>query len=45
MSADEHRRLYDRWLRELWHGHEAVAQEIVTPGFTIHQVRSEPGEL
>jgi predicted ester cyclase len=44
MTPDDHRRLYDRWLLELWHGDEAVAQEIVTPDFVVHQVRGEPGE-
>ena len=43
MTPAEHRRLYDRWLLELWHGDEAVAQEIVTPDFVIHQARGEPG--
>jgi predicted ester cyclase len=43
VTPDDHRRLYGRWLLELWHGDEAVAQEIVTPGFVIHQARDAPG--
>jgi predicted ester cyclase len=44
VTPDDLRRLYDRWLLELWHGDESVAAQIVAPDFVIHQVRSEPGE-
>jgi predicted ester cyclase len=43
VTGDDHRRLYERWLFELWHGDEGVAAQIVTPGFVIHQARGEPG--
>jgi predicted ester cyclase len=43
-GADDHRRLYERWLLELWNGDEAVAEEILSEDFVIHQARTEPGE-
>jgi hypothetical protein len=33
----DHATLYRRWLLELWHGDLAVADEIVSPGFLVHQ--------
>jgi len=39
MSLDENKRLYRRWLLELWNGDLAVAGQIVTEGF----VGSWPG--
>lgn len=44
MTSDDHRRLYERWLLELWHGDESVADEILADDFVIHQARSQPGE-
>ena len=38
------RRLYERWLLELWRGDESVADEILTADFVVHQARSQPGE-
>jgi predicted ester cyclase len=43
-SADDHRRLYERWLLELWNGDESVAEEILADDFVIHQLRAQPGE-
>ena len=43
-GADAHRRLYERWLLELWKGDEAVAKEILSEDFVIHQARTEPSE-
>ena len=43
-SADDHRRLYDRWLLELWNGDESVAEEILADDFVIHQLRAQPGD-
>jgi ketosteroid isomerase-like protein len=39
MSLDNNRRLYRRWLLELWNGDLAVADQVVTPDF----VGSWPG--
>ncbi len=36
MSIEEARRLYRRWLLELWNGALEVAGEIVAPGFVGH---------
>jgi predicted ester cyclase len=44
MMIDDPRRLYERWLLELWHGDESVAQEILAADFVVHQARSQPGE-
>jgi len=44
MTSDDPRRLYERWLLELWHGDESVADEILADDFVIHQARSQPGE-
>jgi predicted ester cyclase len=44
MTSDDPRRLYERWLLELWHGDEYVADEILADDFVIHQARSQPGE-
>jgi hypothetical protein len=41
MPTDAYRRLYERWLLELWHGDLALADEIVTPGFLVHQARAD----
>jgi predicted ester cyclase len=38
------RRLYERWLLELWNGDESAAEEIFADDFVIHQARAEPGE-
>jgi predicted ester cyclase len=42
-GADDHRRLYERWLLELWNGDESVAEDILSGDFVIHQARTEPG--
>ena len=39
--ASELRRLYRRWMLELWNGDLAVATELVTDDFVIHQARSD----
>jgi predicted ester cyclase len=44
MTNDDPRRLYERWLLELWRGDESVADEILADDFVIHQARSQPGE-
>jgi predicted ester cyclase len=44
MAIDDPRRLYERWLLELWHGDASVAQEILAADFVVHQARSQPGE-
>jgi hypothetical protein len=38
--AAELRRLYRRWMLELWNGDLAVAAELVTDDFVIHQARA-----
>lgn len=44
MDAADLRRAYRRWLLKLWHGDLALAAELVTDDFLIHQARSRPGE-
>ena len=39
--ASELRRLYRRWMLELWNGELAVATELVTDDFVIHQARAD----
>jgi predicted ester cyclase len=39
--ASELRRLYRRWMLELWNGDLAVATELVTGDFVIHQARAD----
>jgi ketosteroid isomerase-like protein len=39
--AAELRRLYRRWMLELWNGDLAVATELVTDDFVIHQARAD----
>ena len=39
--ASELRRLYRRWILELWNGDLAVATELVTDDFVIHQARAD----
>jgi predicted ester cyclase len=39
--ASELRRLYRRWMLELWNGDLAVAVELVTDDFVIHQARAD----
>ena len=39
--ASELRRLYRRWMLELWNGDLAVATELVTDDFVIHQARAD----
>jgi predicted ester cyclase len=39
--ASELRRLYWRWMLELWNGDLAVAAELVTDDFVIHQARAD----
>ena len=39
--ASELRRLYRRWMLELWNGDLAVATELVTYDFVIHQARAD----
>ena len=41
--ASELRRLYRRWMVELWNGDLAVATELVTDDFVIHQARADGG--
>ncbi len=36
MATGEHKRLYDRWLGELWNGDIAVAEEICAADFVGH---------
>lgn len=36
--------LYRRWILELWNGDLAAADEIVSPGFLVHQARTGPGD-
>jgi ketosteroid isomerase-like protein len=42
-TPDDNRRLYERWLLELWNGDESVAEEILADDFVVHQARAEPG--
>jgi predicted ester cyclase len=42
--TEQPRRLYERWLLELWHGDESAAHEILAADFVVHQARSQPGE-
>jgi hypothetical protein len=35
------RRLYRRWMLELWNGDLAIAGELVTDDFIIHQARAD----
>jgi predicted ester cyclase len=39
--ASELRRLYRRWMLELWNGDLALAAELVTDDFVIHQARAD----
>jgi len=39
--ASELRRLYRRWMLGLWNGDLAVATELVTDDFVIHQARAD----
>jgi hypothetical protein len=39
MAAADLHRLYRRWMLELWNGDLAVAGEIVTDDFVVHQAR------
>jgi predicted ester cyclase len=39
--ASELRRLYRRWMLELWNGDLAVATELVTDDLVIHQARAD----
>jgi predicted ester cyclase len=39
--ASELRRLYRRWMLELWNGDLAVGAELVTDDFVIHQARAD----
>jgi hypothetical protein len=39
--ASELRRLYRRWMLELWNGDLALASELVTDDFVIHQARAD----
>ena len=41
MPTAAQRALYERWLLELWHGDLGIAAEIVTPGFLVHQARTD----
>jgi len=41
MSASDLRQLYRRWMLELWNGDLAVATELVTDDFVIHQARAD----
>jgi predicted ester cyclase len=40
-QAPDLRRLYRRWLLELWNGDLAVAEGLVTDDFVIHQARAD----
>jgi SnoaL-like polyketide cyclase len=44
VSEDDLKALYRRWLLELWQGGEAVAEQILTPDFVIHQARMGPDD-
>jgi len=35
------RRLYRRWMLELWNGDLSVAEELVTADFVVHQARAD----
>jgi predicted ester cyclase len=39
MSPADLRQLYRRWMLELWNGDLAVAEELVTDDFVVHQAR------
>jgi predicted ester cyclase len=39
VPADDLRQLYRRWILELWNGDLAVAGELVTDDFVVHQAR------
>jgi predicted ester cyclase len=39
--ASDLRRLYRRWMLELWNGDLAIAGELVTDDFVIHQARAD----
>jgi predicted ester cyclase len=41
VAAPDLRRLYRRWMLELWNGDLAVAGELVTDDFVIHQARAD----
>jgi hypothetical protein len=41
MSASDLRRLYRRWMLELWNGDLSVAAEIVTADFVVQQARAD----
>jgi predicted ester cyclase len=41
MAAADLRRLYRRWMLELWNGDLTVAEEIVTADFVVHQARAD----
>jgi predicted ester cyclase len=38
-QAEDLRRLYRRWMLELWNGDLTVAEQIVTGDFVVHQAR------
>ena len=44
VDAAELRRLYRRWLLELWNGDLRVAGELVTDDFVVHQARADGAE-
>ena len=39
MPSSDLRQLYRRWMLELWNGDLAVAEQIVTGDFVVHQAR------
>jgi hypothetical protein len=41
MAGADLRRLYRRWMLELWNGDLSVAAEIVTDDFVVHQARAD----
>jgi hypothetical protein len=40
LSVDDHKRLYRRWLEELWNGDLVVADQILAPDFVGSWPRS-----
>ncbi len=45
MSIEEHKALYSRWLLEMWNGDLALADELVTPDFVVHQMSLQTEEV
>lgn len=43
MASNDLAARYRRWLLELWHGDVALASELVSDDFVVHQGRAGPG--